>query len=60
VGGWLSLSENHRAKKEQVNLEWRDYVAIGIAALQTFLLPIVLLGVVVFVFAILFGLFLAH
>jgi hypothetical protein len=30
-------------KRDDLKLEWRDYVAIGIAALQTVLLPIVLL-----------------
>jgi hypothetical protein len=45
------------AKKEPVKLEWRDYVAITIAVLQTVLLPVVILFAVILVFAIVFGLF---
>ena len=57
---WLRLNENNKAGKEEVKLDWKDYVAISIAALQTCLLPIVLLGAVLFVFSILFGIFLFH
>ena len=57
---WLRLNENKKAGKEEVKLDWKDYVAISIAALQTCLLPIVLLGAVLFVFSILFGIFLFH
>lgn len=30
-------------KEEQVRLEWRDYVALAIASLETIFLPIVVL-----------------
>jgi len=53
------LNKN-KAGKEEVKLDWKDYVAISIAALQTCLLPIILLVAVLFVFSILFGIFLLH
>jgi len=31
---------------EQINLDWRDYVALTIASLETFLLPIVIFIIV--------------
>ena len=49
------MKRNEEAKKDPVKLEWRDYVAITIAALQTVLLPIVILLLVILVFAIVFG-----
>jgi hypothetical protein len=44
----------NQKKTEGVKLEWKDYVAIGIAALQTTLLPVVLLLLAVVVISILF------
>jgi hypothetical protein len=49
--------ENHKTEPERrkvVKLEWKDYVAISIAALQTTLLPIVLLLVALVIISILF------
>ncbi len=43
-------------ERKGVKLEWRDYVAIGIAALQTILLPFVLLLFAIIVISILFRL----
>jgi len=36
-------------KETEVNLEWRDYVAVVIAALQTTLLPFIVVIVVLLV-----------
>lgn len=41
-------------RRKAVRLEWKDYVAISIAALQTTLLPIVLLLLSVVIISILF------
>jgi hypothetical protein len=46
-----------RKERDTVKLEWRDYVAIGIAALQTVLLPIVLLLFAVVIISILLRVF---
>jgi len=45
-------------KKEQVRLDWKDYVAITIAALQTTLLPFILLFFVIIAVSIAIGIFL--
>ena len=49
------MNLNEEAKKEPVKLEWMDYVAITIAALQTVLLPVVILFMVILVFAVALG-----
>ncbi len=41
-------------QKEKLKLDWKDYVAISIAALQTTLLPIVLLLFAVAIISIVF------
>lgn len=56
----MNLRPKEEAKKEQVKLEWRDYVAITIAALQTVLLPVIILFAVILVFAIVFGVLLVR
>lgn len=38
-----------------VHLEWRDWIALAIASLETILLPVVAIVVVLIVLAILFG-----
>ena len=45
-------------KKEQPRLDWKDYVAITIAALQTTLLPFILLFFVIIAVSIAIGIFL--
>ena len=44
-------------KKEQPRLDWKDYVAITIAALQTTLLPFILLFFVIIAVSIAIGIF---
>jgi len=44
-------------KKERVRLDWKDYVAITIAALQTTLLPFILLFFVIIAVSIAIGIF---
>jgi len=44
-------------KKEQPRLDWKDYVAITIAALQTTLLPFILLFFVIIAISIAIGIF---
>ena len=51
----MNLNRNEEAKKDPVKLEWKDYVAITVAALQTVLLPVVILLMVILVFAVVFG-----
>lgn len=41
-------------KREQIKLDWKDFVALSIASLETFLLPIVVFAGVVLILAILF------
>jgi predicted NBD/HSP70 family sugar kinase len=53
------LSQNDERTRE-VKLQWKDYLAITIASLQTVLLPIVLLLIVIIAFAVLFGIFSPH
>ena len=55
AGVRVNLNRNEEAKKESVKLEWKDYVAITIAALQTVLLPVVILFMVILVFAVALG-----
>lgn len=51
-------SENHSndsaEEQELRSLNWRDYVAISIASLETFLLPLVAFIVILVVLAIIF------
>ncbi len=51
----MNLNRNEEAKKEPVKLEWKDYVAITVAALQTVLLPVVILFMVILAFAVTLG-----
>ena len=44
-------------KKQSPRLDWKDYVAITIAALQTTLLPFILLFFVIIAFSIAIGVF---
>jgi len=50
-----SNQEQREKKAEPIKLDWKDYLAITIAALQTSLLPFVLLAIVVLVIAIVLG-----
>jgi hypothetical protein len=45
-----------KESEEELKLEWKDYLAMMIAALQTVALPVVFLFAVVLVIAIIFGL----
>ena len=48
------MTENENDEKLRspaLQPDWRDYVALSIAALQTTLLPIILLMIVMFAFA---------
>lgn len=56
----IFLVQDDRERRKGVVLQWKDYLAITIASLQTVLLPIILLLIVILVFAILFGMFLVH
>jgi hypothetical protein len=48
------MPENEEERlRERSRLEWRDYVAITIAMLQTTLLPVLLVGILLVLFAIL-------
>ena len=40
--------------QESIHLDWRDYVALSIAALETFLLPVVVFMIILVVLAIVF------
>jgi len=55
AGVRVNLNRNEEAKKESVKLEWKDYVATTIAALQAVLLPVVILFMVILVFAVALG-----
>jgi len=47
IAGSPSLSEDDEIRRDNsVRLEWRDYVAIGIATLETTLMPILVALVV--------------
>jgi hypothetical protein len=52
VGDGVRARSSHRlgANKdnEELNLDWRDFVALSIASLETFLLPIVVFITVLF------------
>jgi hypothetical protein len=54
-----SKQEQKEKKAESTKFDWKDYLAITIAALQTSLLPFVLLIIVILVTAIVIG-FLFH
>jgi hypothetical protein len=47
-------------KKESARLDWKDYVAITIAALQTTLLPFILLFFVIIAISIAIGVLFFH
>lgn len=40
---------------EQIKLDWRDVIALTVASLQTFLIPIVVFLVILFVLAVVFA-----
>jgi uncharacterized membrane protein YdfJ with MMPL/SSD domain len=54
-GAVADKDEAKRESKTTTNLEWRDWVALTIASLETILLPAVAIIVVLMVLAILFG-----
>jgi hypothetical protein len=45
--------ENEREEQHKVKLEWRDWIALVVASLETVLLPIIIFIIVVFILAIL-------
>jgi len=47
--------EEKKAEEEVPKLGFKDFVAISLAALETFLLPLVALAVVIAVFALFFA-----
>jgi hypothetical protein len=49
-----SASSNSLERNEKVKLEWRDIVALTIASLETFLLPVVIFLLVIFIIALVF------
>ncbi len=50
-------ASDREKQKGKLKLDWKDYVAISIAALQTTLLPIVLLLFAVVIISIIFRVF---
>jgi len=60
-----AVTEKEQTRKEErrrepPKLDWKDYVAVTIAALQTTLLPFVLLFFVILAISIAIGVFLFH
>lgn len=53
---WTDYRSREEELEKEVSLEWRDYVALFIASLQTIFLPLVILAIVFFVFGLLFSL----
>jgi len=60
--GLVNMAQSERKSKEQekqktkpIKLDWKDYLAISIAALQTVLLPFILLIIAILVIAIFLG-----
>jgi len=51
-------NEIEERRKKSLKLDWKDYVAITIAALQTTLLPFILLFFVILAISIVLGVFL--
>jgi len=47
-------SEEERERRNTVRLEWRDYVALVVASLETTLLPILVMVAMLVLFALLF------
>ena len=47
--------EQEKQKTKPIKLDWKDYLAISIAALQTVLLPFILLIIAILVIAIFLG-----
>ena len=52
------IRENKVEGQDRVNLDWRDVIALTIASLQTFLLPIIIF--IVLLIAIVLGLAIFH
>ena len=55
VVGELSEEEEAKKKKEIIHLTWKDYIALSIAALETALLPLVIVIVILFVLTVYFA-----
>jgi hypothetical protein len=53
----LSVQEEVEKRKEGTSYDWRDYVALTIASLETYLFPIVILIVIIFGIAVLLAVF---
>ncbi|MDF1539893.1 MAG: hypothetical protein P1Q69_13425 [Candidatus Thorarchaeota archaeon] len=53
---WTDYRSVEEEQDKDVSLEWRDYVALFIAALQTIFLPLIVLAIVFFIFGLLFSL----
>ena len=65
-GNWVTEDEGNSTREgtdrsaetspdeREIHLDWRDYVALSIASLETFLLPMVVFIVVIVVLAVLF------
>jgi hypothetical protein len=56
LNSWKDDKESEN-KANQLSLEWRDYVALVLASLQTILLPIVLFIAVIIALVFIFALF---
>lgn len=48
--------KERKEERERVTLEWRDFVALFIAAMQTVLLPFVILLILLLILVMVFGL----
>jgi hypothetical protein len=48
--------KERKEERERVTLEWRDFVALFVAALQTVALPFIILLILLLVLVIVFGL----
>jgi hypothetical protein len=53
---WNDFRYRDDIPRPAVSLEFKDYIALTIAALQTIFLPLVVLGIVFFAFGLIFGL----
>ena len=51
----MSEEEEAKKKKEIIHLTWKDYIALSIAALETALLPLVIVIVILFVLTVYFA-----
>jgi len=53
---WTEYRSVAEEQERDASLEWRDYVALFIASLQTIFLPLIILAIVFFIFGLLFSL----